>query len=171
MKQPDRKSDQSAETARKHAEADVNTSAEVEGAAAAMHESERRSPSRVASQARSAQEAKASAEGKDGHKDNPPSPPKRPGNFTGEAVNLTTDTPPTAWQGQDGSGGQADTLEDTQERSDTMASRIHPDNRFRDEQEAENEVDENINTDPTVLEESGELSSPPGPSVSRRENT
>jgi hypothetical protein len=61
-------------------------------------------------------------------------------------------------------------MTDTQERSDTMAGQIAPENRYRDEQEREREVDENINTDPATLEESGEVSSPPGPSISHREN-
>ncbi|MBI5667621.1 MAG: hypothetical protein HZC41_06400 [Chloroflexi bacterium] len=144
MKEPERQHNQSAEQARQRAEAKVETTADVEGAAAAMHESERRSPADIASQARAAQEAKAVAEGKDGDKDTPPAPPKRPGNFTGEDTDLATDAPPpNAWRGQDKPASQA---------------------------EAEREVDENINTDPAALEETGEVYSPPGPSVSHREN-
>lgn len=149
------------QAARRHAEADVNTTADVEGAAAAMHEAERQSPAGVASQARAAQEAKAAAEGKNGDKDTATAPAERPGNFTGEAVNLTTDTPPDE--------EATENSDDTQARSDTIASRIHADNEFRNEQERDRDVDENINTDPAALEETGEVYSPPGPSISREE--
>lgn len=166
MHNPDRKQN-TAEQARRQAEADVETTAEVEGAAAAQYETERRDTAQEAAQARAAQEAKASAEGKAGDKDDPPTPPERPGNFTGENTDLTTETPPpNAWQGEDVSSGQVEEMTNTQERSDSIAGRVAPDNRYRDEQEREREVDENINTDPATLEESGEVSSPPGPSIS-----
>lgn len=158
------------EQSRQRAEADVETTAHVEGAAAAQYESERRDTVHSAAATRAAQEAKSSAEGKHGDKDNPPNPPNRPGSFTGEQTDLTTDAAPTnSWQGQDVSSEQVESMTDTQERSDAMAGQVAPENRYRDEQEREREVDENINTDPATLEESGEVSSPPGPSISREE--
>lgn len=166
MHNPERKQN-SVEHARRQAEADVETAADVEGAAAAQYESERRDTAQSAAEARAAQETKASAEGKQGYKDNPSNPPNRPGNFTGENTDLTTESPPPdSWQGEDVSSGQVEEMTDTQERSDTMAGQVAAENRYREEQEREREVDENINTDPATLEESGEVSSPPGPSVS-----
>lgn len=149
MKPPERQQDQSAEAARQSAEADVKTTADVEGAAAALHESERRSPAHIASQARAAQANKAAAEGKNGDKD----------------------TPSPSSQSPAGSGANIETMDDTQERSDTMASQVHPENKIRHEQERDGDVDENINTDPATLEETGEVFSPPGPSISHEEKT
>jgi hypothetical protein len=73
------------------------------------------------------------------------------------------------WHGEDESADNTEQMENTQERSDAIASEVRPNNKFRREQEHEAEVEENINTDPAALEESGELSGPPGPSVSHTE--
>ena len=166
MHNPERKSDKAVQT-HQHAEADVNTTAEVEGAAAAQYQSERRDTAHSAAKTRAAQENKASAEGKDDNKDKSSNPSDRPGNFTGEKTDLTDDAPPPkSWQGQDVSNGQVEDMTDTQERSDAIAGQVTPENRYRNEQERKREVDENINTDPATLEESGEVSGPPGPSIS-----
>jgi hypothetical protein len=82
MHNPDSKLN-AAEQARQRAEDDVQTTAHVEGAAAAQYESERRDTTDTAAATRAAQEAKASAEGKHDDKDRSRNRADRPGSFTG----------------------------------------------------------------------------------------
>ena len=86
-----------------------------------------------------------------------------------EAEKPESEPRPSSWHADDASMNQTDEVDDTEHRSDSLASQITPDNEFRIEQETEQQVDENINTDPATLEESGEISSPPGASVSSEE--